>query len=288
MILRMWRALNRWPWYGRCPLKIIGLAVVVFFTLYPKFWLIPRTLERLGDLNSVLDPQDPDLAPLEQQVRETLPEDADPQKTLAVVQKAVYKRIPYAWDWEVWGNCDYLPTVAEVFQKGREDCDGRAVVAASLLRRMGIQADLASDILHCWVVTPVGETMSPTGGEKTFVGTKTGTRPKYSWKLLNNIGRGLSYGVAVFPLTREMIIFITICVLAMQPRSSFWRRVAGCLVLWIALGMLRDAGQQAATQGNVEDVLLTWGGVTLVIVGVLILGIRAAVPPHRSAVDNPE
>jgi hypothetical protein len=288
MILRTWRALNRWPWHGRCPLKILLLVIVVFFTLYPKFWLLPRTIERYGDMNSVLDPTYPELAPLEEQVRSELPASADAKATLAAVQKAVYQRIPYAWDWDIWGNCDYLPTVAEVFQKGREDCDGQAVVAASLLRRMGIQANLVSDILHVWVDTPRGETMSPTGGEKTLVGTPSGTRPNYSWKLLNNLGRGVSYGVAVFPIPREIIILVTLCALAIQPRSSFWRRVAGCLILWIAWGMLRDAGRQAAIQGQWLDVLHAWTGVALVLVGVLVLAIRAGAAPPRSAANTPE
>lgn len=288
MIRRSWRALNRWPWYGRCPFKTLLFLAVVFFTLYPKFWLLPRTIERYRDMNSVLDPTYPALAPLEEQVRGALPAGADARTTLVAVQKAVYQRIPYAWDWEVWGVSEYLPTVAEVFQQGREDCDGRAVVAASLLRRMGFEANLVSDILHVWVDTPAGETMSPTGGEKTFVGTASGTKPKYSWKLLKNLSRGLSYGVAVFPIPRELIILAALCVLTLQPRSSFWRRVAGCLILWIAWGMLRDAGRPAAIEGQWRDVLHTWAGVSLVVAGWLVLAIRAGVPPYRCAAGNPE
>ena len=288
MVLQLWRALNRWPWYGRVPLKILFFLVVLFFTLYPKYWLLPRTIARYSDMNSVLDPSFPELAPLEEKVRAGLPESADARTTLDAVQKAVYQRIPYAWDWEVWGVCDYLPTVAEVFEKGREDCDGRAVVAASLLRRMGFQADLVSDLLHVWVSTPAGETMSPTGGEKTFVGTKTGTKPKISWKLLNNFSRGVSYGISVFPLLREIILLVTLCALTIQPRSHVWRRVAGCLILWIALQTLRDAGRPAAVHGEWKDVLGAWCGAALIIVGGFVLALRARVAPPHSAPSNPE
>jgi hypothetical protein len=181
----------------------------------------------------------------------------------------------------VWGNAEYLPTLAEVFEQGREDCDGRAVVAASLLRRMGHDAWLVTDLLHMWVETPKGETMSPTGGEKTFVGTESGTAAKASFRLVSNIARGLSYGVAVFPLLREMLILAALCVVLVQPRSPRWRRVAGCLVLVIALGLLRYGGRDAALSSDAYAVVATWGGLAAIAAGVVLLVIRGGDPPSR-------
>lgn len=326
--MKLWRVLNDPQWFWRWPIKLITFAVVTAVVLYPKLWLFPTWLERIGNMNSMLDPEHPALADLEQTVLETLaseaaakaaplsdariddgaPEEAgradsspvdsittgsspavaSAQAALKAVQKAVYERIPYAWDWETWGVCEYLPTVAEVFEQGREDCDGRAVVAASLLRRMGYDAWLVSDLLHVWVETPHGETMSPTGGEKTFVGTETGTRTTVSLRVLRNLARGLSYGIAVFPLTREVIILATLCLLSMQPWSSGWRRVAGVLLLWIALDTLRDAGRQAAISGQAGHVVATWIGVGLAIGGWLVLAIRVAGRRPRSAATRPE
>jgi len=311
--MRAWRRLNdlAWPW--RWPLKLAILLVVVAVVLYPKFWLLPRCIKRLGNMNAVLDPHHPALGELEQRVRQalapppaTLPaaepgnstvsgsrpaallagEGQDP--ALAAVQQVVYERVPYAWDWDTWGVFEYIPTVAEVFERGREDCDGRAVVAASLLRRMGCDAWLVSDLLHVWVQTPAGETMSPTGGEKTLVATEAGTQTTISPGLVRNLARGLAYGVAVFPLGRELIILAAICVLAMQPRSAVWRRVAGCLLLGAAFGLLRASGQEAALGTSARDILLARGAVGVALGGWLVLVIRAGRRPPRSAATPPE
>ncbi len=281
--MRLWRGLNRLRWFWRCPLKVAVFLLVTALVLYPKLWLLPTAFARYRDMNSVLDSTHPQLVALQERVRDRLPPDAPMKETLQAVQQAVCERIPYAWDWEVWGVCEYLPTVDEVFEQGREDCDGRAVVAASLLKRMGYDAWLVSDLLHVWVQTPEGETMSPTGGEKTFVGTDAGTRATISIRMIGNLGRGLSYGIAVFPLIRELIILATLCALAMQPWSSPRRRVAGCLVLWVALEVLRHAGRQAAMDGRTLDVVGTWVGVTLAAAGCVILIVRAGRPRRRSA-----
>jgi predicted transglutaminase-like cysteine proteinase len=285
---RLWRALNRLRWFWRYPLKVAAFLLVTALVLYPKPWLLPTAVARYRDMNSVLDPTNPQLVALQERVRSRLPADAPMKETLQAVQQVVCERIPYAWDWDVWGVCEYLPTVDEVFQKGREDCDGRAVVAASLLRRMGYNAWLVSDLLHVWVQTPEGETMSPTGAEKTFVGTEAGTQATLSARLIQNLGRGLSYGVAVFPLIRELIILATLCVLAVQPWSSVWRRVAGCIVLLIALYVLRDAGRQVAMNPRTLDLVRTMAGVALALVGWITLAVRVGGSPRDSAATPPE
>jgi hypothetical protein len=272
--MSVWRAFNNLRWFLRWPLKFLLFAVATLLVLYPKVWLIPVALERLGDINALLDPQHPELGELEDDVLAELPPDAQASDILPAVQHAVCQRVPYAWDWEIWGVVEYVPTVAEVFERGREDCDGRAVVAASLLRRMGYDAWLVSDLLHVWVETPQGETMSPTGAEKTLVGTETGTEATLSFELVRNLGRGLSYGVAVFPLTRELTLLAVLCALAIQPRSSGWRRVAGCLLLWIGLDLIRDAGCPAALHGRIGDVAAVWLGAFVMMSGWLVLVLR--------------
>ena len=125
--------------------------------------------------------------------------------------------------------------------------------------------------------------MSPTGGEKTLVGTDAGTRAAITRRLIKNLARGLSYGVAVFPLIRELLILATLCVLTMQPWSSRWRRVAGCVVLLIALEVLRGAGRGVVTEGQTYDLVRAWAGVAFVLAGGLILAVRVGRPPRRSA-----
>jgi hypothetical protein len=170
---------------------------------------------------------------------------------------------------------------------GREDCDGRAVVAASLLQRMGYEAQLVSDVLHVWVDTPAGQTMSPTSAEKTIVSTPTGTKVNVTPGVIRNLGRGMTYGVGAFPLNREAIILAAIALLTMQPRSSVWRRIAGCLMLWIALTTLRQAGIDAAMHGRAADVAQSWAGWAMALAGWLTLAVRAGGARRDFAAAHP-
>jgi len=270
----LWRRFHAQRAWIRKPVKLLVFAVGTGLVLYPKPWLLPTWVERIRNVDAMIEPDHPGLAAFETDVRAEIAPGADAASVLQTVQKVVYKRVPYAWDWDVWGVVEYLPTVSEVLEQGREDCDGRAVVAASLLRRMGYEAHLASDVLHMWVVTPQGETMSPTGGEKTFVGGPGGTQARVSLNLLGNLARGLSYGVAAFPLVREAIILGLLALVTMHPWSSGWRRLSGVLLLWIALDTLRAAGISAALQ---RDWPSTWTcalGVALAVAGWLTLAIK--------------
>lgn len=276
-----WRRFHERPWWLRGLIKAVFLAVVTALVLYPKFWLIPTWIGRLRNMQSVLDPENPHLAPLEAEVRAAVPEEADVPAVRAAVEKTVLEHVPYAWDWETWGVMDWLPTVEEVFATGRDDCDGRAVVAASLLRRMGIEANLVSDVLHVWVATPGGELMRPTSAEHTLVSSPQGTQVSITPGLLRNLGRGVSYGIAAFPLERGAMILAALAIALLHPWSSFWRRVAGVLLLWIAFTTIRQSGIDASLTGGLAVSLQTAAGWMVAFAGVLTLAIKAGVGvPH--------
>lgn len=286
--MRWWRRWHERRAWLRGPTKLLVLLLVVAVTLYPRLDYLPAWVGRLRDLGSVLDPSHPGLAPFEDDVRARLKSDSPPREALGVVEKVVYERVPYAWDWDTWGVVDYLPTVDEALRIGREDCDGRAVVAASLLRRMGYQADLVSDVLHVWVDTPSGPAMNPTSAEKTIVSTPTGTKVSITPGVVRNLGRGMTYGVGAFPMEREIIIVVALALLTMHPRSSVWRRIAGCLMLWIALTTLRGAGIEAAMKGSAAQVAQSWAGWAVALIGWLTLAIKAGGGRPHSAVAHPE
>lgn len=269
---RRWHERRAWL---RVPTKLALLAGVVALTLYPRLDYLPVWIGRLRNMASVLDPKHPGLAVFEADARARLTSEMGASDALGVVERVVYERVPYAWDWDTWGVVDYLPTVDEVLKLGREDCDGRAVVAASLLRRMGYQADLVSDVLHVWVDTPAGAAMNPTSAERTFVSTPTGTELNITPGVLRNLGRGMTYGVGAFPFGREIIIVAALALLTMQPRSSVWRRISGCLMLWIALTTLRGAGIRAAMNADTANLAQAWAGWAVALAGWLTLAIKA-------------
>jgi hypothetical protein len=269
-----WVRFHRRSRWVRWPLKVLVFAAVVLVVLYPKLWLLPRHIARVADLESVLEPANPGLAPFETDVRSAGPETASAKQRLAVVEWVVYRRKPYAFDWDTWGVMNYLPSTAEALAMPRTDCKGRAVVAASLLRRMGDEAYLTADITHMWVVTPVGEIMSPGVGEKTLEGGPQGTQLRLTVGALANLVRGFGFGVAVFPLTRELIIVAALCALSMHPWSSNRRRVVGCLLVLLALGLLHDSTAVGAS--TCSRPWLGWVGLGVAVVGwiTLVLGRR--------------
>ncbi len=210
---------------------------------------------------------------MESEVRAAGIETRAAREVLPIVEQVVYRNVTYAFDWDTWGVMDWLPTVDEVLAKGREDCDGRAVVAASLLRRLGYDAHFVTDLKHAWVATPEGELMAPGAGEKTMTGDPNGTRLTLGAGTIANLGRGLAFGVSVFPLGRELIIVAAIGLLTMHPWSSMARRVVGGMLLVAALAFLRAAGAEAQSLSTTPA--FTWGGLSLAIIGWLVLAWQA-------------
>ncbi len=273
-----WSRLHRRPAWPRWSAKLMLFALAVGLVLYPKVWLLPTWVGRVHDLRSVIDPDHPGLTPLAERVRAELPAEAELSDVARAVELIVYDRVPYAWDWETWGVMDYLPTVDEVLACGREDCDGRAVVAASLLQNLGYEALLVTDLQHMWVVTSDREAespqqhefMSPGAGEKTLVASADGgTRARLDWGTIRNIGRAMSFGVAVFPLGRELLILLAAVALTLHPRMRFWRGLAGGALLLLMLVFLRRAGSGPGPLA--EEPMLSYAGLCLGVAGWLLI-----------------
>ena len=68
-----------------------------------------------------------------------------------LVQMYVYKMINYSYDLPNWGLSEYLSTPEETIEKGKEDCDGLAILACSILRSMDLDAWVVCGIDHMWV-----------------------------------------------------------------------------------------------------------------------------------------
>lgn len=223
----------------RLPLKwlIFGVAVIAVCFPYPR--VLSRHLAHWRDPNALIDPAAPTLQPLVEELRLLLADDLPPREALETVERFVHRRLPYAWDWETWGTADYMPTVAEALQMGREDCDGRAVVAASLLENFGYKAKIVTDFAHVWVHTDKGETMGP-GKRKAIVGKKDGFDVNLA--ALAELPRALAYGIAVFPLGRELIIAVVLWYLLLRPGLGLRRSVMIAALLAAGLFALRTGG----------------------------------------------
>lgn len=300
-------------WYLRMPLKWLIFAAVTLVVLFPHPRRLVRHIEHLSDLEAMVDPGVDQLAAWEAEVLERLasrdrrrsigaddgrpgenglgprrpspdaPERADgrppypPRVVQRAVQRLVYEKVAYDWDWNVWGMADYMPTVREMFARAeaspdgrlREDCDGRAVMAASLMRRLNFDSTIVTDLRHVWVTTPQGDWMGP-GRKKSMVSTPSGNRLDAA-TLLANVPVSLSFGISVFPWWRELLILAAAYGLMLHRRMSWRAAVAGGVLLAVGLFCMR-AG--VLSPGEVSTDKTAWPavlGMLLIPVGFGVL-----------------
>ncbi len=237
-----WRTFHRQPWWVRWPVKAGVLALTILLVGYPYPSRLVTHMRRWRNPAALINPDSPALVPLIDDLRGRIADDLPVQKKLRLVEAYVYEKLPYAWDWDTWGVADYIPTVEEALEQGQEDCDGRAVVAASILRAFGHEAEIVSDYAHVWVKTEAGETMSP-GKHKSIVASDAGVR--VHWRNLSDLFRATLFGWAVFPLHRELIVLLVFWVLIVAPGTSWRRRGLIALLLLDALLRLRVGGRDA-------------------------------------------
>jgi hypothetical protein len=269
-----WRAFHKRPWWYRWSVKLAVLGLTILLVAYPYPHRLATHLLRWRNPSVLIDPDAPALEPLVNEARSLLTADQPPQKQLRIIQRYVYEKLPYAWDWETWGVADYIPTVEEALAEGREDCDGRAVIAASILRALGHEAELVSDYTHVWVKTEVGETMSP-GKRQSVIATDTGVQVR--WRYLTDLVRASAYGWAVFPLYRELIVVAVFWILILWPGTAWRWRGLILLLLVDALLRLRVAGRYP------WDAIVWLQALAVVEVGVALCLAHVAARRARSA-----
>ena len=228
--------LNRLRWPARWPIKWALLGLTVLVVCFPNPSRLIRHVRHFSNPNALIEPNAPAMQPMVDELRATLTEELAPSDALKRIERFVYEKIPYEWDWNTWGSADYLPTVTEVIEMGKEDCDGRAVVAASLLRRFGFEAHLVNDLAHMWVRTDYGDTMSP--GKKPFI-VATDDGPQLHLDALVQLPKALAYGIAVFPARREMIVLTMMWLLLLRPGGGATRGAVGLVLLVTGLFVIR-------------------------------------------------
>lgn len=120
-----------WPLLG-----LLWLLLVC----YPNPWILVRNLLRYADF------------PVDSSIAGRVPF-AVPKEP-AAIERAVLEQVRYEYDWRQHGVPWYVPTPAEVVASGRSDCEGRAMLLASLLAARGIPYRLKASAVHIWVDYP--------------------------------------------------------------------------------------------------------------------------------------
>jgi len=261
--MRLVFVLNNLRWYVRVPVKWIVFGLTVLAVCFPSPHRLLTHVRHWRDPNALIEPDAPAIQPFVEELRPRLV-DGPPREVLRQVERYVCDKIEYAWDWDTWGTADYLPTVTEVIEAGKEDCDGRAVLAASLLRRFGFDAQLVTDFAHMWVKTDFGETMGP-GKKKAIVATERGLR--FQLSALTEVPRAFSYGVAVFPLFRELIILAVLWLLLLRRGGGTMASAVGFACFGTGLALLRAGGRDYTD----PTLWMQWLGLACIVGGLATL-----------------
>ena len=274
-------------WLGqRSPLKRAGLklalfAFVVLFALYPNPVLLVRQISHLLDTESLIQPDLPAMPEINRAIDQMIATNTPPLAEFKAVERFVYRRIQYQYDWHGWWNLDYWPTAAEVWERQREDCDGRAVLAVSILRARGYpEARLVANLQHVWVAVGTNELMGPMadknfrreGGQMVngkLVGAKTViTLPEFK-TLLDSLAM-----TCKFPAWRVVLMLVTLLWLVFHPATDHGRFTLLCAFTlagyalfldWCVRRMDRD---NAGFDGNFPVA-------ALLIVGALVFAWRS-------------
>jgi hypothetical protein len=187
--------------------------------LYPNPLLLGRAVAQ--SWTPVIDPD------AVRDIAATLPDDP------RLIEEAVLTTVvPYGVPWEVYAVPWYFPTPAEVLAMGRGDCQGRAVVLASLLKAKGIPFTLSASFDHIWVDYP-GKNPTPIENPRVAIAQKAPDEQYWfrlpaDWVLKRSWDIEWDYFVAPAPGWRLLILVLG-WVLILQRRRvlAFLRRRMG-------------------------------------------------------------
>lgn len=138
---------SRWK---RWTAKSLGFCLLSFLVLNPNLKRLLLQVRHTFAPESLLQSNFAELDEINRQI-DQLKAQSPRRSEVKIIEKFVLKSIRYVSDYQTWGNMDYWPTAEEVWQRRQEDCDGRAILAVSILRSRGYQsAKLAISLDHMW------------------------------------------------------------------------------------------------------------------------------------------
>jgi hypothetical protein len=155
---------------ARAWLRGVGLGSLwLLLVCYPNPWVFCRNFLRYARF-----PVDPAVA---RHVPFPIPQRP------AAIEQAVLEHVRYEYDWRQYGVPWYVPTAAEVVASGRGDCEGRAILLASLLAARGIPYRLRATLVHIWVEYP-GKRPNRDENPAIALMRREGGRYRFQWPSL--------------------------------------------------------------------------------------------------------
>jgi len=276
--------LKRWG------VKVAFLLVVTVLVLYPRPWMLVRHIDRGLHLSALIEPNAAGVDRLAAEVRRETQgaRNGDPQ--LRAVERVVYRALPYEYDWDNWGVANYFPTAAEAIARGRSDCKGRAVVAASVLAQLGFAPRLVSDLSHVWVWTAQGEAMGPmrtASGRRLIDADASGQRVDLraivsEGGVLVDLPVRLGFSINVFPALRTAIIALAVWLIVLRMPPRWWAAIAGAIVIGAGLIVLG----RSSPHPEHAHIVGVWAGIALIAAGLLASRVRGGEPNEKARLPD--
>jgi hypothetical protein len=134
------------------------LVKTLLFVAFGLFVLNPNVKRAAMQVSHALNPESliqtnfPGLSDINARIDRSVAADGGVHSEAKLVARFVRKNIPYVTDYDNWGNIEYWPSAQEVWERKKEDCDGRAILATSILRSRGYSsARLVVGLDHMWI-----------------------------------------------------------------------------------------------------------------------------------------
>lgn len=269
----LWDKLAAFKLWERVTIKSATFVSILIIVLYPNPILLIQQVRSYVDADSLIQPAFAGISHINQEIDGLLTPGATREHEFHTIQRYVYEHIPYAYDWENWGNIDFWPTAEQVWERRKEDCDGRAILAVSILRSRGFtSAALVGSIRHIWVEVDQDELMGP-DIERTL--TRVDGKTRINLPSANLLLGSVALHVADFPTIRNLILLFTGMLLCYHPCKNlagfFMLSTMGLLgfILW------KDWARHVMATRNIPiNFDLIGGGSLLCIALILSLCMR--------------
>lgn len=299
---RVRNAASRIPWL-RWILKSAGFAAFTLLVLNPHLSRSIEQIQRTLRPEALIQTNFPALQQINREIDGWLAGGISRQSEPEVIEAYVCKRIRYLDDYSNWLNVEYWPDAEQVWSRAQEDCDGRAILAASILRSRGYSsARLAVGLDHMWVRLNANEKtpgappnmialLSP--GRRLSLDLAPRTGLDHALKILRALADPAALRETTLALVSDIpgfrkALLIVFLVIACHHPSRNWRVLGGATILALAGALLLNGWEPNLGAMNQ---FLVGAGLCGAAILVALLGSRSdprhAIPPGRWAKRPP-
>jgi hypothetical protein len=237
-MLTLWQWLSVRPFVCRLGLKILILFFVFLAMTFPNPFLTIKQIEAYRDIESLFVMDFPELAAINVSIDSLLPENYTFEDEYKTIIRFVYNHIRYQYDWDNWINSEYWPPADQVWRRGREDCDGRAILAVVIFRSRGYaDATVVGSMTHLWIKVGDQELMGaqPEKIMEMQDGQKRMRMPKLSYVL-----KAAAQQLDSYPIFRMIVILLCFVLLSYHPARNIKLLLGLSLLSLIGFVLLLD------------------------------------------------